>query len=193
MPHGEMGSGHQHAGHQHDKHGHFPPAASAAPESVRFCQRCATALTTRQVGDRARRTCPSCGYVHYTDPKVGVGVLVTDDDRVLLVRRTAPPGKGLWSLPGGFLDAGEDPRQTAAREVLEETGLAVSVGRVLDVFYNGSGPGASVFLLYVGSYRGGKPVAGDDAGDARFFSRAELPRLAFASTEAAVRNWTAEP
>ncbi|MDP9433294.1 MAG: NUDIX domain-containing protein [Actinomycetota bacterium] len=108
---------------------------------------------------------------------------------MLLVQRTVPPGKGLWSLPGGFLDAGEDPRATAAREVLEETGLRVSVGRVLDVFYNGTGPGASIFLLYEAEYRGGEPVAGDDAGNAAFFPRADLPDLAFASTAAAVRGW----
>lgn len=174
--------------HRHPA-GHKSSAAHGAREAVRFCQRCATALTTRRVGDRDRPACPGCGFVHYADPKVGVGVLLTDAGRVLLVQRTVPPGKGLWSLPGGFLDAGEDPRATAAREVLEETGLRVSVGRVLDVFYNGTGPGASIFLLYEAEYRGGEPVAGDDAGNAAFFPRADLPDLAFASTAAAVRGW----
>ena len=51
------------------------------------CPRCGAALETRVVGDRPRRACSTCGYVHYTDPKVGVGVLVVEDGEVLLVRR----------------------------------------------------------------------------------------------------------
>ena len=137
--------------------------------------------------DRPRRVCPACGYVHFTDPKVGVGVLVVEGDRVLLVRRGVEPERGKWSLPAGFLDQGEDPRQTAAREALEEAGLTVAVEELLDVFHNPPGRGgASIFILYRARRLAGEPAPGDDADDARFFPLDALPELAFASTRAAI-------
>ncbi len=137
--------------------------------------------------DRPRRVCPACGYVHFTDPKVGVGVLVVEGDRVLLVRRGVEPERGKWSLPAGFLDQGEDPRQTAAREALEEAGLTVAVEELLDVFHNPPGRGgASIFILYRARRLAGEPAPGDDADDARFFPLDALPELAFPSTRAAI-------
>ncbi|MBX7254079.1 MAG: NUDIX domain-containing protein [Candidatus Promineofilum sp.] len=137
--------------------------------------------------DRPRRVCPACGYVHFTDPKVGVGVLVVEGDRVLLVRRGVAPERGKWSLPAGFLDQGEDPRATAAREALEEVGLTVAVEELLDVFHNPPGRGgASIFILYRARRLAGEPTPGDDADDARFFPLDALPELAFASTRAAI-------
>ena len=137
--------------------------------------------------DRPRRVCPACGYVHFTDPKVGVGVLVVEGDRVLLVRRGVAPERGKWGLPAGFLDQGEDPRATAAREALEEVGLTVAVEELLDVFHNPPGRGgASIFILYRAHRLAGEPTPGDDADDARFFPLDALPELAFASTRAAI-------
>ena len=90
-------------------------------------------------------------------------------------------------MPAGFVDQGEDPRQTAAREALEETGLVVEVGDVIDVFFNPPGAGgASIFILYRAKLVGGKLSAGDDADDANFFALDYLPELAFTSTHAAV-------
>lgn len=159
----------------------------SAPEWVAYCPRCATAMVTRPIGDKPRRVCPSCGFIYFTDPKVGVGVLVQQDGRVLLIRRGVPPEKGKWSLPAGFLDQGEDPRETAAREVLEETGVKVTIERLLDVFHNPPGQGgASIFLLYLGRPIGGQLRPGDDAEDAAYFRLDSLPELAFESTRQAL-------
>lgn len=144
-------------------------------------------MSTRQVMDKPRRVCPACHYVYFTDPKVGVGVAVIKGEKLLLVRRSINPERGKWSLPAGFVDQGEDPRQTAAREALEETGLIVEVGEVIDVFFNPpGGGGASIFILYRAKLVGGKLSAGDDADDADFFALDQLPELAFTSTHAAV-------
>lgn len=67
-------------------------------------------------------------------PIVGVGAVVIDGDRALVVRRATEPLKGQWSIPGGMLELGEKLRDGLAREVREETGLEVEVGDVLDVF-----------------------------------------------------------
>src|SRR5690606_5091656 len=99
----------------------------SAPDWFVYCPRCAAPMVTGLIADKPRRVCPDCHYIHFTDPKVGVGVVVVIDGRLLLVRRAMNPERGKWSLPAGFVDAGEDPRSTAAREALEETGLVVEI------------------------------------------------------------------
>src|SRR5438270_2963018 len=105
-------------------------------------------MTTGDVRGVARRVCDGCGHIHYADPKVAVGVAVFRDDRLLLVRRVMNPGRERWALPGGYLDAGEDPRVAAAREATEEAGVQVRVGDVIDVFANPPADGGAIFLLY---------------------------------------------
>lgn len=156
-----------------------------------YCSACAGRL------DHTGRhpVCTACGRTHHRDPKVGVGVVAVQDGRLLLVRRGVPPGKGLWALPAGFVDAGEDPREAAAREAYEETGLRVEVGRVVDVYpstVTGGHPthghrGASFFLAFEARVVGGTLAAADDALDAAFFGPDDLPELAFESTRDAVR------
>jgi ADP-ribose pyrophosphatase YjhB (NUDIX family) len=98
------------------------------------------------------------------------------------------PEIGKWSIPAGYLDHGEDPRETAVRETLEETNLHVKISGLLDVYYNPPEEGgASIFILYHAQLLGGQLQAGDDADDARFFSLDQLPELAFASTRDAIR------
>jgi ADP-ribose pyrophosphatase YjhB (NUDIX family) len=146
-------------------------------------------MTTRAVHGTARRVCTNCRAIHYADPKVAVGVAVFRDNRLLLVRRVMQPGRGRWTVPGGYLDVGEDPRVAAAREVAEEAAVEVEVGDVVEVFANGPEDGGTVFVLYAGRWVSGEPVAGDDADAAAFFSREDLPPLAFSSTAAAVARW----
>jgi ADP-ribose pyrophosphatase YjhB (NUDIX family) len=148
-------------------------------------------MATETVHGVARRVCGSCRTVHYADPKVAVGVAVFRDDQLLLVRRVMEPGRGRWTVPGGFLNLGEDPRVAAAREVTEEAAVEVEVGDVLEVFANPLEEGGTVFVLYAGRWVGGEPTAGDDADAAAFFGRDELPPLAFTSTVAAVARWPA--
>jgi 8-oxo-dGTP diphosphatase len=160
-----------------------PPSGSP----LRYCPACAGQLDTAP----RHPVCTACGRTHHRDPKVGVGVVVVQDGRLLLVRRGVEPGKGAWALPAGYVDAGEDPRAAAAREAREETGLEVRVGRVLEVYASeatGGHRGASFFLAFSAEVVGGELGAADDALDARFFAADELPELAFASTRDAVRR-----
>ncbi|MBS7633999.1 NUDIX hydrolase [Candidatus Bathyarchaeota archaeon] len=69
-------------------------------------------------------------------PLVGVGAVIQLNDQILLIRRANDPGKGLWSIPGGLVEAGETLREAAKREVEEETGVAVEIGDLLDVIEN---------------------------------------------------------
>src|SRR5579864_16051 len=67
-------------------------------------------------------------------PIVGVGAVIVDRGRAVLVRRGTEPLRGEWSIPGGVLEIGETLRAGAEREALEETGLTVKAGEVLGVF-----------------------------------------------------------
>ena len=163
--------------------------ANSAPETIQFCSRCGTKMITKQVGDKPRRACPECGFIHFTDPKVGVGVLVVEDGKILLVRRTMAPEIGKWSIPAGFLDAGEDPEETAVREALEETNLHVQIEKLLNVYHNPPEQGgASIFIMYQARLISGTPRAGDDADAVGFFSLDDLPEIAFASTHHAIQT-----
>lgn len=99
-----------------------------------FCPRCAYALEDRPFEGKLRRTCPACGFIYFPDPKVAVVALVEANARVLLIRRAVNHGRGLWALPGGYMDAGELPDAALRREVLEEAGIEIVVGELLEIF-----------------------------------------------------------
>lgn len=152
------------------------------PGEFRFCPMCAAELGVVHRAGRDRRGCGACGYVHYRNPGVGAAVLLQDDDgRVLLVRRG--PGStrpGMWCIPCGFVDYGEDVREAAAREVWEETGLRVEIGEAIFVRSNFHDPEKlTVGVWFDGRIVAGVPVAGDDAVDVGWFDPQELPALAF--------------
>ena len=166
-------------------------SSNSAPAEIKFCSHCGAEMDSRIVGDKLRRACPQCKFVHFTDPKVGVGVFVQQDGNVLLIQRAVRPQIGKWSVPAGYLDRGEDPKVTAVREVYEETHLHVEIERLIDVFHNpDSGGGASIFILYQAKLLGGQLQADDDARDARFFSPDALPELAFAHTRQTIAALT---
>lgn len=136
-----------------------------------------------------RPVCPRCDWVYFADPKVAVAVLIQKDNRVLLVQRNNEPQRGRWTLPAGFVDAGEDPIQAAERECLEETGLQVSVTGLIDVLYGQEHPrGAHILIAYRGEITGGELAPGDDADRAVFFPLEQLPPLAFKTTDKLLRN-----
>ena len=160
-------------------------AAHDHDDRARFCAACGGPLSdpAARAGSRGPQHCEHCGRLHFRDPKVGVGVVVHDEaGRLLLVRRGVAPAAGKWALPAGFVNAGEDPRDAARREALEETGLEVVVGKVIDVYPGEPGDGVTFFLSFEAELAGGTLRAGDDATDAGFFARDHLPELAFAST-----------
>ena len=111
---------------------------------------------------------------HSDDAIACVGGLAYDDaGRLLVVQRANEPGRGLWSVPGGRVETGEDDAAALVREVLEETGLQVApdalVGRVRR--------GRFVIADYRCTVVAGSLRAGDDALDARFVDRAAMAAL----------------
>jgi len=119
-------------------------------------------------------------------PLVGVGAIIIEGDRVLLVKRAHPPIQGQWSIPGGVLEVGEMVREAAVREAREETGLVVEPGELLGVYdrilrdpeqrvqYH------YVLIDFLCRPVGGELLAASDAAEVRWFKREELLPLQLA-------------
>jgi 8-oxo-dGTP diphosphatase len=160
-------------------------------EQVNYCPQCGTLLHRLERFGRIRPVCPHCGWIFFPNPRVAVGVLIEKDDKVLLVRRAVNPQKGRWTFPAGFVDAGEDPVSAGERECLEETGLQVQITRLIDVLAEQAHPrGAHIIIFYQAEILNGQTKPGDDVDAVDFFSRNQLPPLAFPSTESILRRIT---
>ncbi|MEX0864379.1 MAG: NUDIX domain-containing protein [Acidimicrobiia bacterium] len=115
-------------------------------------------------------------------PVVGVGVVLIDQGSILLVQRGGEPGRGQWAVPGGKVNRGEALRVAAAREVLEETGLEVSVGEVVWVGEHLSAEHHIVLIDFSGSVIGGELQPGDDADQVAWIALEATGRLPLTPT-----------
>ena len=113
-------------------------------------------------------------------PRPAVSAAIFREGHVLLVERGKEPLRGIWSLPGGHVDPGEPARDAARREVLEETGVTVSLrglADVMDVIVRAPGGGLQahyILSVFYGDWVGGEPVAQSDAAAARFVRLADV-------------------
>jgi len=113
-------------------------------------------------------------------PIVGVGAVIRDGARILLIRRDREPAKGRWTFPGGVVELGETVGDAIRREVLEETGLQIEVGELVAIVDRILHDDAGriqyhyVILDFLAHPINGVPRSGDDAGDVRWVS---LPGL----------------
>jgi 8-oxo-dGTP diphosphatase len=116
-------------------------------------------------------------------PIIGVGAVIVEGGRALLARRASEPLKGEWSVPGGMLELGEKLRDGVRREVLEETGVEVEPGEVLDVvdsiFTDVQGRTQYHYVLidYLCRPLSGQPTAGSDVSDVRWVTAEALSAL----------------
>lgn len=165
-------------------------------QTMRYCPRCGGArLSMQEKYGRQRLTCATCGFIFFRDPKVGAGVFIEDDGRVLLIRRGVNPGMDLWCLPSGFIEHDESPEVAAVREAKEETGLDVALDELMGLHsYLDPARGNGILILYRAHATGGALTPGDDAIEARYFSPQELPppeQIAFRTHRIVLYDWKA--
>jgi len=168
--------------------GHFPeagplpssPDGSAFYLPPAFCTMCGEPLG-KLPGDNGHLFCRECGYIHYRNPIPAVALMVHDTRRILLVKRAIPPGKGMFSLPGGFLETGETVTECGYRELLEETALHAKNGRLMELETDMTAYGGILLAVLEVTAWEGTPVAGDDASEVLWSSLREVPELAFSA------------
>jgi ADP-ribose pyrophosphatase YjhB (NUDIX family) len=162
----------------------------SSPDAQGYCLLCGTPLEARRHEDRDRPTCPSCGFIHYLDPKVAVAVILgNDQEGVLLGRRRIDPSAGLWSFPAGYVNRGEVLEEAAAREVLEELGVTVRLTGLVGVYSERGAP--VVLIVYAGEIAAGEPRPdGHELSEVRRFALDRLPPdLAFPHDRQVLSDW----
>ena len=159
----------------------YDPAAQPIPDVFRYCPVCRTALVIREIGHEERPVCPACGFIRFRNPAPTVSVLVVQDGKVLLGKRSSEPGRGKWAMPSGYVEYKDDFVSAAIREVKEETGLDVKINSILYVQSAYISPEyhfLTVFLL--AQVLGGELAATDDLEELAWVSlQGPLPEMAF--------------
>ncbi len=147
---------------------------------TRYCWRCAAALPAVPP-----TTCTACGEVHYVNPKPCGNAVVVHDGRVLMILRARDPAAGRWTVPGGFCEASEHPRDAAVRELHEEAGVhgrpLATLGAWMDTYGPPDDDGLQIHTVVSGYLcelvDPDAPLRPDpeEALEARWFAATELP------------------
>jgi ADP-ribose pyrophosphatase YjhB (NUDIX family) len=156
-----------------------------ALDDAGFCPRCGATAT---VAFPRSLHCASCGYAAFFNPKpVGCALARDADGRVWLARRGHDPGRGRWSMPGGFVDLGETVETAIARELGEELCVEAAVGALVGVYSKADN--GVVVIVFEATLRG-TPQTTSEATEVKAFAPEEIPwdELAFATDGAALRD-----
>ena len=174
------------------------PALHCCPmtfdEPIRYCWRCGAPMRQGVPPDdtRERAICTRCQKVHYRNPlPVTCTLPCTADGRVLLCLRAIEPRLGYWTLPGGFMEAGETLRDSAARETREEAGAEFELGECIALL---SVPRISqIHSFHLARLTSETFAPGSETQQARLFAEAEIPweQLAFNTVRATLQHYFA--
>ncbi len=156
---------------------------------IAYCSSCGSKTEPRLVAKQRLRACPKCDRIFFRNPKVVVIGLIEDAGRVLLGRRDIEPGRGLWGLPGGYVDWDEHPEAALVRECAEEMQVEVEPLELLAVQHIVLDDQGIVFLPYRARLIGGEPAAGDEVQEVGWFGPDGLPPLAFTSHRQVLQRW----
>jgi ADP-ribose pyrophosphatase YjhB (NUDIX family) len=162
----------------HDRSFHYCPVCGEKAEK-----------TNMKEGEPSRLVCTGCSYVQYLDPKVVACTICELNGKIVLLKRANNPQKGMWVMPGGYVDRGEEVLGAAIRETREECGIKVLPNEILGVYsYTGY---IEVVIVYLAEYLSGNLAPKDETLEARLFAEEEIPwkELAFQSTTDALKDY----
>ena len=142
---------------------------------INFCTQCGSSVSYRKPDgdDVDRHVCDDCGFVHYQNPKVVNGTIITADDKILLCKRAIEPRHGYWTLPAGFMENGETTYQGAERETWEEARARVVIK---DLFLTANLPHINqIYMLFRAHLVDAAFEPGPESLDVALFDEAEIP------------------
>lgn len=139
--------------------------------------------------DHERLICDKCDFIHYENPKLIAGAVVSYQGQILLCKRAIEPQRGLWTLPAGFMELNETPAEGAAREAKEEACADIIVSDLLAVYTIKRI--SQVHMFYRAKLTEPKFAAGAESTDVRLFRWSEIPWkfLAFPSIRWALEDY----
>src|SRR5512144_2973398 len=131
--------------------------------------------------NRTRLVCPDCGYIEYANPKIVVGAVCWWEKSILLCKRAIAPSLGLWTIPAGYMEAGETTAEGAAREVWEEARAHVTIDGLVGLYEIPHI--AQVNIIYRAPMRSPEHAPGEESEAVHLFRWEEIPwdKLAFPS------------
>lgn len=158
---------------------------------MNFCSHCAHPVEIQvPAGDnRPRYVCPSCGTIHYQNPKVVAGTVPTYKGKVLLCKRAIEPRLGYWTLPAGFMENEETLEQAAARETWEEAHARVDDLHLYALY---SIPHISqIYMLYLSEMEKPEYASGPESLEVELFAPDEIPwdQLSFKIVDVTLKHW----
>ncbi len=160
---------------------------------MNYCSNCGSPDIVYKIPENdnfKRWVCLKCGKVFYENPRVIVGCLVTDGNRILLCKRAIQPQYGLWNLPAGFLENHERAEEGAKRETYEESGAAVEIVKLHALY---SLPVVNqVYLHFLARFKRSSRIGPTkESLEVRFFDPSDIPwdDIAFQSTTFALRKY----
>jgi 8-oxo-dGTP diphosphatase len=158
-----------------------------------YCIHCGSKVMKALEDDVPRDFCRSCGTFFYENPLPVVSSVLVKERKILLVKRGKKPYRGMWGLPTGFAETGENIEEAALRELEEETGIQGKVLSLIDVdscknyFY-----GDLLFITFEVEQTGGLISSGSDTVGVQYFPLEKVPKLAFRSSIKAVNTYIKE-
>ncbi len=163
-------------------------------EEFKFCPKCAGKLEKKRFN---MLKCKACCFEWYQNPiPCNAAILENEKGEILLIKRKWPPNAGDWDLPGGFIDLGENLKQSIKRELKEELGVKVDDLK----FYKACDQGRYLFqgvdfytlcFIFVGKIGNKKVQALDDVGSIEYFPKDKIPykKIAFKTLAKALKKY----
>ena len=156
----------------------------------KYCPWCSTPLVETYVFGANHMACPNCEFIYFPRPNLVVMVVVEHQGKILLGRRNMEPGRGKWTLLGGYVSKGERVEEAAVREIKEETNLDVQLEGLLGLYDDLDTP--LVLAVYSARVKNEHVELArqvDEIRELAFFSVENLPELAFPSDKQIIDDW----
>ena len=167
---------------------------ASSKAKMKYCNNCGSPFSVKVIENKPREFCLDCKQIYYEQLKVGVGALIEQDNKLLLLKRLQQPFMDMWNIPAGYVEIDENPIQAVIREVEEETRLNIEPSGIKDIYFFTDDPrGNGILIVYQCKIRGGKLTESIEASSPSYFRRNDIPeRLAGGGHNQAIKAWKEE-